>query len=643
MSLERNPAKMFDDPEWLTTVLREAPVRRGLILYGNVRDLFYSARHRQYLTLPELLVRTLQGEAGLGYTLPGIWDRVDGLRFPDDRAARRFEEAISRRNGNGNGGGNGAARGGAYDVGMDQQTAAQLNGRFREPTEFLPAFRQILNDGQERPVFVMDWSHMLVTHPSHLDPHEREWVLHLGKAMVGDASLSLDSDRLRGGSGGLLILLAANLGALPPVLYQGDPRIRLIAVPAPGRPERKAFFMRHFDDIRCQQPQSAAPGATAAQALPDEREGLADSLADLTDQLTLADLQQITTLSMRGAEPLPPERLLNLYRFGDQRSPWEELSEDKLREVEATLKKRVVGQHEAVRHVSTMILRAYMGLAGLQHSARRTKPKGTLFFVGPTGVGKTELAKACAEFLFGDESACMRFDMSEYNHEHSDQRLIGAPPGYVGFEQGGQLTNAVRQRPFSVLLFDEVEKAHGRVLDKFLQILEDGRLTDGRGETAYFSECVLIFTSNIGASSIPAGSDPGGRKEHFLRAVEDHFVRNLNRPELLNRFGDNIVVFDLINDDKVRRDILQRKIAPLVQYLSERFGVALRLDPQLEQRYLSTARAEHGGRGLLNALERDLLNPLAHFLFERKHQLRRGRAVHASLQGTEITFELEDA
>jgi ATP-dependent Clp protease ATP-binding subunit ClpA len=263
--------------------------------------------------------------------------------------------------------------------------------------------------------------------------------------------------------------------------------------------------------------------------------------------------------------------------------------------------------------------------------------------VGPTGVGKTELAKAIAEFLFGDESAFIRFDMSEYNHEHSDQRLVGAPPGYVGFEQGGQLTNAVRQRPFCVLLFDEIEKAHGRVLDKFLQILEDGRLTDGRGETTYFSECVIIFTSNIGASEMPQTGDLEGIRGHFIRAVEDHFVRKLGRPELLNRLGDNIVVFNPITDDGFRHRILVKKIEPLETYLRERFGVGLRFGQDVQQHFLRGARSDQGGRGVLNALERDMVNPLSRFLFARRHQVRRGRFLNVSLTAGQLAFELQEA
>ena len=143
-------------------------------------------------------------------------------------------------------------------------------------------------------------------------------------------------------------------------------------------------------------------------------------------------------------------------------------------------------------------MRSVMGLTGAQARASGNRPRGVLFFAGPTGVGKTELAKTLTQLIFGDERAYIRFDMSEFAEEHTGARLLGAPPGYIGYDAGGELTNAVREKPFSVVLFDEIEKAHPRILDKFLQILEDGRLTDGRGETAYFSEAILVFTSNLG-------------------------------------------------------------------------------------------------------------------------------------------------
>lgn len=618
--------------EWLRTTLREAPVRRGLVLYGNSRDLFFEEDSKSYVTLPELLVRRLtHSSANQGFTVAGIWDHADGLRLANERMERRFNDLMRGRAQSLPSGGT------EYDAGPPS-TATSRGLYVGRLDEIVTAFRQLLAVPGERPLIVIDWSHLLVTQPAHPDAGERAWLTQVGKALVGESTITVDSDSLKSGAGGLLILIAANLGAVPPVLYQGDPRIRLIPVPLPSRTERLSFFARHRDELNLDLPKPAqgkVKAAVAASAV------VLDSLCDLTDQLSIIDLKQILTLSKRAGK-LDAQRLLNLYRFGEQRSPWEELSEEKVRNVESTLRERVIGQDDAVRHVATMIVRAYMGLAGLQHSSRRAKPKGTLFFVGPTGVGKTELAKACGEFLFGDEASCIRFDMSEYNHEHSDQRLVGAPPGYVGFEEGGQLTNAVRSRPFSVLLFDEIEKAHGRVLDKFLQILEDGRLTDGRGETAHFSEGVLIFTSNIGASTMPRDATPQARREHFMRSVEEHFVSKLGRPELLNRFGDNIVVFDPITDEGVRRGILSRKLKPLRSYLEEKWGIGLSVSPEVEQRYLRSARAEHGGRGLLNTLERDLLNPLALFLFERKHQLQKGRLVEVTLANEALDFELKD-
>lgn len=620
--------------EWLRTTLREAPVRRGLLLYGNTRDLFFDEERRSYVTLPELVLQRLtSGSENLGFTLAGVWDHADGLRFANNRMERRFGE-ITR------GQLQGLPSGGSdYPVEPVPPSATTGGGLYAgRIDELVVAFRQLLRTRQERPLFIIDWSHLLATQAAHPDGNERAWLTQVGKALVGEPVTTVDSDSLKAGAGGLLVLIAANLGAVPPVLYQGDSRVRLIPVPLPARAERLSFFARHSDELNLEAPRLAVGKAKVAAAASS---ALLDTLCDLTDQLSVTDLKQILTLSKRTGK-LEPQQLLNLYRFGEQRSPWEELSEEKVRNVEATLRERVIGQDHALRHVTTMIVRAYMGLAGLQHSSRRAKPKGTLFFVGPTGVGKTELAKACGEFLFGDEASCIRFDMSEYNHEHSDQRLVGAPPGYVGFEEGGQLTNAVRARPFSVLLFDEIEKAHGRVLDKFLQILEDGRLTDGRGETAHFSECVLIFTSNIGSSKMPTEATSQTRRDYFLQAVERHFVETLGRPELLNRFGENIVVFDPILDQGVRRGILERKLKPLRSYLQEKWGLGLRVAPEVEQLYLRSARAEHGGRGLLNALERDLLNPLALFLFEHKHQLQKGRSVLVTLVNEAPEFELQD-
>jgi len=230
----------------------------------------------------------------------------------------------------------------------------------------------------------------------------------------------------------------------------------------------------------------------------------------------------------------------------------------KLLRMESELERRVVGQDAAVRAVSDAVRRARSGISDPD------RPTGSFLFLGPTGVGKTELAKALASYLFDDERAMVRIDMSEYGEKHSVARLVGAPPGYVGYDEGGQLTEAVRRRPYAVILLDEVEKAHPDVFDVLLQVLDDGRLTDGQGRTVDFRNAILILTSNIGSVYI---NDPSlseeAKREGALRAAREHF-----KPEFMNRL-DDIVVFSSLATEQLTA-IVDIQIERLARRLKDR-------------------------------------------------------------------------
>jgi ATP-dependent Clp protease ATP-binding subunit ClpA len=265
------------------------------------------------------------------------------------------------------------------------------------------------------------------------------------------------------------------------------------------------------------------------------------------------------------------------------------------------LHQRIIGQDEAVLAVSRAVKTARVGLKDPK------RPIGSFLFLGPTGVGKTELAKALAEFLFGDEEATVALDMSEYQQEHTVNRLIGAPPGYVGYESGGQLTDAVRQKPYTVVLFDEVEKAHPRVLDVLLQVMEEGRLTDGQGRAANFSEAVIIMTSNLGSEFLTEPTLTDEARELVNRAVRATF-----RPEFLNRL-DEIILFHPLSPDQLRLilGLLLKKEAKLL----ESRGLQLEVSDAAQTWMLAqNDHPEWGARPLRRIIGRSLREPLADYL-----------------------------
>src|SRR5690606_18721261 len=275
---------------------------------------------------------------------------------------------------------------------------------------------------------------------------------------------------------------------------------------------------------------------------------------------------------------------IRCYKVGALDNPWKKpYLKARIRGAMAEIEDRVKGQTQAATKTVDILMRSVTGLTGAQARSGSGRPRGILFFAGPTGVGKTALARTLPQIIFGGERAYVRFDMSEFAEEHNRARLLGAPPGYVGYDAGGELTNAMRERPFSVVLFDEIEKAHPRLLDKFIQILEDGRLTDGRGETVYFSESIIIFTSNLGiyvegpdgrrVQNVRPGDSYETVERNVREAISNHFRYTLGRPEILNRIGENIVVFNFIVPD-VGVMILEAMLRNVARRVGAEHGLA---------------------------------------------------------------------
>jgi ATP-dependent Clp protease ATP-binding subunit ClpB len=301
----------------------------------------------------------------------------------------------------------------------------------------------------------------------------------------------------------------------------------------------------------------------------------------------------------------------------------QEGEKEKLVKLEAHLHERVVDQEEAIKAVANAVRRAR---AGLQDPNR---PLGSFIFLGPTGVGKTELSRALAEFLFDDENAMIRIDMSEYMEKHTVARLIGAPPGYVGYEEGGQLSEAVRRRPYSVVLFDEIEKAHPDVFNVLLQVLDDGRITDGQGRTVDFKNTVIIMTSNIGSQYITEEESREARRRLVMDALRAHF-----RPEFLNRV-DEIIIFDRLSEGDLKK-IVEIQLKRLSKRLEQQKITLKPSDSAKELLAREGYDPVYGARPLRRAIQREILDPLSIDILEGK--VREGQTVYVDVKNGKFEF-----
>lgn len=656
-------------PAWLLRLRHTVLRGRHPILFGNTADqvLWVDAEGaRAYRGMRDALTEYLEWE---GFGIVGWYDAVDGLVFRGDDEQRRFDALYRRAQGHAadlpdvpaaaavapgqtasppgaapdpapgaapdSAAPSGAevAAGAAPDPRRQRALRAQALRRavgsarpaaLRDPADALAAARAALSQSETPVAVVLDFADLLFADPAQPDRTHRDLLIQLKKAMHTAAFMGQDCPaRLRN----TLVLISADLGRVPAWLYQDDPHAEPVRVELPDLRERRAFLLRY---------RSTFAGGELLD--PSEATRHAEVLANLSEGMSIWDLEALRRTSVVAQVPLPePKRLMRLHRFGDTADPWERLGIDRVRGACAVLERRVLGQPAAVSAVADIIAAARVGIDFVTDpDAASTRPRGVFFFVGPTGVGKTELARALSQFIFDDEAAVARFDMSEYQQEHAAERLTGAPPGYVGHEQGGALTNRVLERPFSVLLFDEIEKAHPRVLDRFLQILEDGRLTDGMGRTAHFSHTIIIFTSNLGSDQItellqgaPELPTYDEVRNLYLSAVRQHFTQTLGRPELLSRIGDGILVFDILRPDVVRS--IAEKFLEQLSHSAHAHGLALSFERDgilaaVEARMREGQTMALGGRQIRPLLDRLVRLPLTRWILE--HQPPPGSQVH---------------
>jgi energy-coupling factor transporter ATP-binding protein EcfA2 len=512
-----------------------------------------------------------------------------------------------------------------------------------EPIDAARVIKNAVTDNQiarkpekKKPIaFVINHASRLTLNPGHLDNCETNIFMNLYYASINGNEILMEGAVRKKN---FIFVLANKINDLPAWYYLGNPNVKVLSISEPDRLVRDSFAKLRFPELKSDTKEA--------------KEKL-KKFIDGTEGLSCEELKKIKILHSKNNSngDFKYSDAIFLYKYGIKDSPWESLNNGELLNAQERVEMRVKGQPVAVNKTLDVVKRAISGFSGLQHSSS-SRPKGVLFFAGPTGTGKTEMAKTLAELLFGDENACIRFDMSEFQQPQSDQKLLGAPPGYVGYESGGQLTNAVREKPFSLLLFDEIEKAHPSILDKFLQILDDGRMTDGQGNTIYFSETLIVFTSNLGIYKtvvenfeekkvqVVSSKDSYEVIEQRVQdEIKDYFTTKLGRPEILNRIGNNVVVFDFIREGAVKA-IVSKQLNNIIRNIFETKKIVIKADAVVD--YLinrAKGNLDNGGRGIGNVVEQYFLNPLGRYCFD--NQIQEGKTVIIKRIYGDVTIKMD--